>query len=184
LNLDYGGAGNSAAYMVFELASEEQIKSVQLNEVTRPPTNIQRTSNENSFSEIYEQLNQSEPKRVLNSRLMYTVYYYYINNTKNTIGFEEIDYIGDDDVTIIGAAESDIQNNSNGLRNLVIESDSSQNHIDKSHNKNNIEATCVVGSPISIFDIIMLEKSALEEAFMSIDENNEGFVSVSTWAEV
>jgi len=76
---------------------------------TYDPSVILNVSTHGNNSPMGEDEEINEPKYVPNTNILYNVHYYYINCLQeNDIDNTTLEFIGDDDVTVVGANEGNV----------------------------------------------------------------------------
>eukprot|EP01036_Dinobryon_divergens_P030269 gene30269-39489_t len=195
---DYGGAGNSAAYLTFNTYDEAFLEKTR-----------------EAAKESAEEGQNNEPNFVPNSNLMFNAHYYYINtNGQTDVDIENLEF-SDDDITVLGSNNEGNTNNhpsdckQSSLESAIGTTIPGRTYPDGTNDKDNTtsnsnsntagdssiadtaNATAAtksdgffVGSTQSLFVFIMNNKVALYNAFLDVDVLQEGLVSVNDWVMV
>jgi hypothetical protein len=193
---DYGGCGNSAAYLVFEMKSDEKLTEIEmtLNESMK----IVSTSGKIVQSEPIKSTNEntSDIKCLQDSLLYYTVHYFYATPLKFSgnlaaaaLPYDNLsDSISEDGNTsrntfYNGGSNSDMS------RDLPIHpKDVSSDRLKQQTEIHRLdgapEDTVVISSAIKLEDLIIARKHLIAEKCSQFDINQEGCIYQKEWMQV
>lgn len=180
---DYGGSGNSAAYLEFSVVPEEELP-LESPTSFKTRRSTMSMSRQFSVSELAGSPvdNMSELKRVHGTNMQYTVHYFYATplhfGAEGELGLDN----GHRDTTLdLSGLVRDVHGE-DGVRIDAALSHSSSRTMDgyRMPGANDI----LIGSSISVEELICLRKQLLLEAFERGDRVMAGHVSQQYWLRV
>lgn len=193
---DYGGCGNSAAYLVFEMKNDEKLTEIEmtLNESMKIVSSSGKLVQSEPIKSTNE--NTSEIKCIQDSLLYYAVHYFYATPLKFSGNLASASLPYDNLNDTISADENTSRNtlyngnlNSDAVPDISIFSkDVPSGRLKQQTELHRLdgapEDTVVISSAIKLEDLIVARKHLIAEKCSQFDISQEGFIYQKEWLQV